>query len=71
GLCPLTRSEFLHHISQITVLLGLKPFKGHGIHIRGTLEYLLQGLPFEVVKLMGKWSRGSFQFYLCQHAIIK
>ena len=42
----------------------------HSLHTGGTLEYLLQGIPFDMVKTMGRWSSNSFQMYLCQHGHI-
>ncbi|KIK72181.1 hypothetical protein PAXRUDRAFT_181193, partial [Paxillus rubicundulus Ve08.2h10] len=38
--------------------------------IGGTLHYLLKGVPFNVVKVMGNWARDSFTLYLCNHALI-
>ncbi|KAH9913276.1 hypothetical protein B0H21DRAFT_669165, partial [Amylocystis lapponica] len=49
---------------------GWAPLKGHGLRIGGTLEYLLRGRPFEVVKAIGRWSGDSFQLYLRKHAVI-
>jgi hypothetical protein len=44
--------------------------KGHSLRIRGTLHYLLKGIPFDVVKTMGRWSSESFTLYLRRHALI-
>ena len=44
--------------------------KGHGIRIGATLEYLLRGVPFDIVKSIGRWSSDSFLLYLCQHAVV-
>ncbi|THH29295.1 hypothetical protein EUX98_g4898 [Antrodiella citrinella] len=45
-------------------------FTGHSFRIGGTLEYLLRGVPFEVVKTLGRWSSNAFQIYLRKHAQI-
>jgi hypothetical protein len=42
--------------------------KAHAFWVGGTLEYLLQGVPFEVVKSHGRWKGDAFQLYLCKHA---
>ena len=66
----LTKKVFLERINMITVLLGEQSLKGHGIHIRVTLEFLLWGVPFDVIKSLGHWSSDSFTLYLHQHATI-
>jgi hypothetical protein len=43
---------------------------GHSIRISTTLEYLLQGVPFEAMKGIGRWSSDSFSRYLHKHAQI-
>ena len=40
------------------------PFQGHSLRIGATLEYLLRGVPFEVVNHIGRWSSNSFTLYL-------
>ena len=70
GLRPLTRSEFLKRINVAASELGIDSLKGHGIRIGATLEYLLRGVPFDVVKSIGRWSGDSFILYLRQHAVI-
>ncbi|KAF8812614.1 hypothetical protein BYT27DRAFT_7086816 [Phlegmacium glaucopus] len=70
GLRPLTRSEFLRRINAATAQLGIESLKGHGIRIGATLEYLLRGVPFDVVKSIGRWSSEAFLVYLRQHAVI-
>jgi hypothetical protein len=70
GLRPLTRSEFTQCIERASSKLGTEPLKGHGIHIGGTLEYLLRGVSFKTVKAMGRWGGDAFQRYLRQHAIV-
>jgi hypothetical protein len=72
GVRALTRAEFLKHINLAATELGhgVDSLKGHGIRIGATLEYLLRGVPFEVVKSIGRWSGESFLLYLRQHAVI-
>jgi hypothetical protein len=43
--------------------------KSHSVRIGGTLEYLLQGVPFKSVKKMGHWTSDAFLIYLQQHAV--
>ncbi|EIN05429.1 hypothetical protein PUNSTDRAFT_23650, partial [Punctularia strigosozonata HHB-11173 SS5] len=52
---PLTRKAFLGRIRSACEAAGRAPLQGHGIRIGGTLEYLLRGVPFEVVKTKGRW----------------
>lgn len=70
GLRPLTRVEFLKRINTVAAELGIESLKGHGIRIGATLEYLLRGVPFDVVKSIGRWSSEAFIIYLRQHAVI-
>ena len=70
GLHPLTKKVFLERINAIAVLLGEQSLKEHRICIRATLEFLLRGVPFDVMKSLGHWSSDSFTLYLHQHATI-
>lgn len=70
GLRPLTRTEFLKRINSAASALDIESLKGHGIRIGAILEYLLRGVPFDVVKSIGRWSSEAFLLYLCQHAVI-
>ncbi|KIJ59028.1 hypothetical protein HYDPIDRAFT_101507 [Hydnomerulius pinastri MD-312] len=70
GLRPLTRSKFLKRITTAAQEAGSPELKGHGIRIGGTLLYLLHGVPFDIIKTMGRWSSESFTLYLRQHAMI-
>ncbi|KAG2740419.1 hypothetical protein P692DRAFT_20753281, partial [Suillus brevipes Sb2] len=70
GMRPLTRSEFWKRISGIVKRAGLGNLKSHGLRIGGTLEYLLRGVPFDVVKSMGRWSSEVFTIYLHKHVLI-
>ncbi|EIN04802.1 hypothetical protein PUNSTDRAFT_138002 [Punctularia strigosozonata HHB-11173 SS5] len=67
---PLTRKAFLDRIRAATRAAGRAPLQGHGIRIGGTLEYLLRGVPFEVVKTKGRWGSEAFLGYLRKHAEI-
>ena len=49
GLRLLTKKVFLERINAIAVLLGEQSLKGHRIRIGATLEFLLQGVPFDVI----------------------
>ena len=44
--------------------------QGHGIRIGSTLEYLLRGIPFDVMKVKGRWASDAFLIYLTKHAQI-
>ena len=70
GFRPLTKRTFMDHLNAIGLLLGLNHLRGHGIRIGSTLEYLLRGVPFDVMKAMGRWIGEAFLLYLRQHAVI-
>ncbi|KAH7917748.1 hypothetical protein BV22DRAFT_1025826 [Leucogyrophana mollusca] len=70
GHRPLTKSKFLSVLSTASKQLGVEPLKGHGIRIGSTLEYLLRGVPFDVVKVKGRWASDAFVLYLRKHAQI-
>jgi len=70
GMRPLSKAEFLKRMALATLAANLPSFKGHSLRIGGTLEYLLRGIPFDVVKSVGRWSSESFTLYLRQHAMI-
>ena len=67
---PLTKSKFLERVEAAALAAGLEPLQGHGIRIGSTLEYLLRGVPFDVMKAKGHWAGDSFQLYLRKHAVI-
>ncbi|KAJ8586305.1 hypothetical protein M405DRAFT_908902 [Rhizopogon salebrosus TDB-379] len=69
-LRPLSRAEFTTRVSSAATAAGLPGFKGYRLRFGGTVEYLLRGIPFDVVKSMGSWSSESFTVYLRQHAMI-
>ena len=67
---PQTRTVFLDRLNEVVTSLHLSSIKGHGLRIEGTLEYLFQGVPFNIVKSLGCWNSEAFVLYLCQHAVI-
>ena len=70
GYRPLTKTKFLAELARATCTAGLEPLQGHGIRIGSTLEYLLRGVPFNVMKVKGRWSSDAFTLYLRKHAQI-
>jgi hypothetical protein len=60
----------MNQINTIATSLGIESLKGHGVRIGDTLEYLLQGVPFDVTKSIGQWTSDAFVLYLCKHAVI-
>jgi len=67
---PMTRSIFLTRINKIVTEKGIQKLSGHGIRVGSTLEYLLRGVPFDVVKAKGRWQSEAFKLYLRKHAQI-
>ena len=67
---PLTKPAFIKALATAATKAGLEPLQGHGICIGSTLEYLLRGVPFEVVKVKGRWASDTFLIYLTKHAQI-
>ena len=70
GHLPLTRSKFLSLLASVLKASGRPPLHGHGIRIGSTLEYLLRNVPFDVVKVKGRWGSDAFLVYLRRHAQI-
>ncbi|KIJ12429.1 hypothetical protein PAXINDRAFT_82964 [Paxillus involutus ATCC 200175] len=70
GLRPLSRTHFISRITSIAKRCGLADLKGHSLRIGGTLFYLLKGIPFDVVKVMGRWAGEAFVLYLRHHALV-
>lgn len=66
----LTKTKFLERVGKAAHAAGLEPLQGHGIRIGSTLEYLLRGVPFDVMKAKGRWAGDSFLLYLRKHAVI-
>jgi len=67
---PLTKAKFLERVGKAARAAGLEPLQGHGIRIGSTLEYLLRGVPFDVMKAQGRWAGDSFLLYLRKHAVV-
>ena len=67
---PLTKTKFLERIGAAARAAGLETLQGHGIRIGSTLEYLLRGVPFDVMKAKGRWAGDAFQLYLRKHAVV-
>jgi hypothetical protein len=70
GFRPMTKQAFMDRLNAIALLLHIAQLRGHGIRIGSTLEYLLRGVPFDVMKSMGRWAGNAFMLYLRQHAVI-
>lgn len=70
GHRPLTKSKFIDRLATAARAAGLDPLQGHGIRIGSTLEYLLRGMPFDVMKAKGRWASDAFLLYLRKHALI-
>jgi len=66
----LTKSKFLQVLTIAAKAAGLDPLQGHGIRIGSTLEYLMRGTPFDVMKVKGRWASDAFLTYLRKHAQI-
>ena len=67
---PLTKTEFIQTMAVAARAASLDPHQGHGIRIGSTLEYLLRGMPFKVMKVKGWWASDAFLVYLTKHAQI-
>ena len=64
----MSKKTFTTRISKAAIAAGLPRIKGHSICIGATLEYLLRGLPFDVMKTKGRWNSDAFHRYLRDHA---
>ena len=67
---PLSRAIFLRRLSKAAITARTGALQGHGFRIGGTLEYLLRGVAFDVVKAKGRWASDAFLDYLRRHAEI-
>ena len=67
---PLSKKEVTTRINKLTDQFNLPNLKGHSLRIGGTLEYLLRGIPFDVIQSQGRWAGNAFTLYLRRHAII-
>lgn len=65
---PMTNNILLTRANKIADANKMKKLPGHGIRVGSTLEYLLRGIPFEVVKAKGRWKSDAFKGYLREHA---
>lgn len=70
SLRPLTRRALDDRLALVSRQGKLHLPQGHGCRIRGTLEYLLRGVPFDAMKAKGRWAGDSFLLYLRKHAEI-
>ncbi|KAI6028273.1 hypothetical protein F5J12DRAFT_715343 [Pisolithus orientalis] len=70
GLHLLSKTEVTRRIGTLITEHNLPNITGHSLRIGGTLHYLLQGIPFNIVKMIGRWAGDSFTLYLHQHAMI-
>ena len=69
-MIPLTKTTFQRRLSEAAIAAKLQQLHGHSIRIGSTLEYLLRGLPFDVMKVKGRWNSDAFHDYLRDHAKI-
>ncbi|KAF6749410.1 hypothetical protein DFP72DRAFT_818908 [Ephemerocybe angulata] len=69
-LVPLTRAAFLTRVNTALAAGSHSPIKGHCLRIGGVLEWLLRGLSFEVVKVMGRWASDAFIVYLRKRSAV-
>ena len=65
---PMTKTTFMKRLTGATIAMKLPRLQGHSIRIGSTLEYLLRGLPFKVMKAKGRWNSDAFHEYLRDHA---
>ena len=66
----LTKKTFLSRLTAAAAKAKLQPLPGHSIRIGSTLEYLLRGLSFEVVKVKGRWNSDAFHRCIRDHAMV-
>ena len=64
----LTKTIFIKALTRAATEAGIPPLQGHAFRIGGTLEYLLRGFTFEIVKIKGRWTSDAFLTYLRRHA---
>lgn len=67
---PLSRANFLKRLNSAIEAANLLRVHGHSIRIGAVLEYLLRGVPFDVVKVKGRWASDVFLVYLREYAQI-
>ena len=66
-MIPLIKTNFLKRLSSTATAAGLPRMPGHSIRIGSTVEYLLRGLPFDIVKVKGRWNSDVFHKYIRDH----
>ena len=64
----MTKTIFQKQVSEAALAAKLPRLTGHSIRIGSTMEYLLRGLPFDVMKVKGRWNSDAFHQYLREHA---
>jgi hypothetical protein len=69
-MVPLTKTTFVSRLTKASKAAGLDRMHGHSIRIGSTMEYLLRGLPFDVMKAKGRWNSDAFHKYLRDHATV-
>ena len=69
-MIPLTKRTFERRVATAAKNASLPPLQGHSIRIGSTLEYLLRGLPFDIMKVKGWWNSDAFHEYLRDHAMV-
>ncbi|KAF6746086.1 hypothetical protein DFP72DRAFT_1076671 [Ephemerocybe angulata] len=66
-----TPADFIQVVHAAPDKVGLDHLQGHGIRIGSAPEYLLRGVPFDVMKSEeGRWASDAFQLYLRKHQIL-
>ena len=63
----MTQQTCIVQLNKLTQAASLNHIHGHGIHINTILEYLLRGIPFDIMKVKGCWASNTFQLYLRKH----
>ena len=67
GYQPMTQQTFIACLNKFAQAVGLDCIHRHGICIGAMLEYLIHGVPFDVMKVKGRWASNAFQLYLRKH----
>ena len=60
---PLTKQDFLSFVNKIWSDAGLLHINGHSFRIGSAVEFLLAGVPPEVVAAIGGWTSLAFLLY--------
>jgi hypothetical protein len=66
----MTRQRFLARLREVCGILQEPTPHGHSLRVGSTLEYLLRGVAFDVVREQGRWVGDSFKRYLRLHGQI-